>query len=265
MPAGRTSVSTGEPTSRPASSIDGEELTAKLEPFDSFWEAPENVEKGYRSFGTFYRHNYLRFMPQDRRARILVISCGPGYFVNLLREEGYTAVLGIDSFPDKVAHAARRGLNCRVARAFGFLAANREPWDAIVAEQELNHLTKDEILRFLRLCLDNLRDGGTLVVHAINGAHPIVGSESRWGNFEHYNAWTAYSLRQVMEHAGFREVRIFPLNLYVFYRNPLTYVALLWDALLRLFFRVSFKLVGKSNTLFSKKIGAVGRKPAGSG
>jgi hypothetical protein len=40
-------------------------------------------------------------------------------------------------------------------------------------------------------------------------------------------------------------------------------VAWAWDALLRLFFLVSFKMVGKSNTLFSKKIGAVGRKPAG--
>jgi 2-polyprenyl-3-methyl-5-hydroxy-6-metoxy-1,4-benzoquinol methylase len=237
-------------------------LTAKIEPFDSFWEAPEEIEKGYRSFSAFYRHNYLRYLPQDRKARILVISCGPGYFVNLLREQGYTDVLGIDSFPEKVEHAVRRKLNCRTARAFGFLTSNELPFDAIVAEQELNHLTKDEIIRFLRLCQDNLKPGGIVVVHAINGAHPIVGSESRWGNFDHYNAWTQYSLHQVLEYAGLREVRIFPLNLYVFYANPLNYVAWLWDTLLRLFFLISFKLVGKSNRLFSKKIGAVARKAA---
>jgi len=234
-------------------------LTAKMEPFDSFWEAPADIEKGYRTFAAFYRHNYLRHLPADRASRVLVISCGPGYFVNLLRQQGYTDVVGIDSFPDKVTHAVRHGLDCRVARAFGFLTAGG-PWDVIVAEQELNHLTKDEILGFLTLCREKLRDGGTLIVHAINGAHPIVGSESRWGNFDHYNAWTQYSLHQALEYTGYREIRIFPLNLYVFWTNPLNYVALAWDTLTRAFFLLSFRMVGKSNSLFSKKIGAVGRK-----
>src|SRR6266850_2556724 len=71
------------------------ELTAKIEPFDSFWEAPEDIEKGYASFYQFYRWNYLKYLPGDRHARILVISCGPGYFVNLLNKEGYRNVLGI--------------------------------------------------------------------------------------------------------------------------------------------------------------------------
>ena len=46
-------------------------LTAKMEQFDSFWEAPENVEKGYKTFGTFYRHNYLKHIPTDKAANIL--------------------------------------------------------------------------------------------------------------------------------------------------------------------------------------------------
>lgn len=244
---------------QPGTSLD-DALAAKIEPFDSFWEAPDDVEAGFNRFATFYRHNYLRYLPADRNSRILVISCGPGYFVSLLKNEGYTRVTGIDSFPEKVEYARKRGLDCRVARAFGFLAASTDAYDAIIAEQELNHLTKDEILRFLALCREKLAEGGTLLVHAINGAHPIVGSESRWGNFDHYNAWTHYSLQQVMEHGGFRDVEVFPLNLYVFYRNPLNYVALLWDAVTRGLFLFSFKMVGKGNKLFSKKIGAVGRK-----
>ena len=51
-----------------------EKLTAKMEAFDSFWEAPENIEKGYSSFGSFYRHNYLRHFPDNKDANILVIS-----------------------------------------------------------------------------------------------------------------------------------------------------------------------------------------------
>lgn len=241
--------------------IRDEDLTAKIEPFDSFWEAPEDIEKGYRSWGRFYEHNYLRYLPDARDARILAISCGPGYFVDLLVRKGYTNVIGIDSSPEKVEYAKRRGLDCRAARVFEFLRASPEPFDTIIAEQEINHLTKPEILAFLSTCYEKLTEGGILIVHSINGANPLTGSESRAGNYDHYNSFTEYSLKQVVEYAGFEEVRVFPLDLYVYWHNPLNYVAMLIAALNNLFFRFNFILVGKSARIFTKKIGAVGGKP----
>lgn len=237
-----------------------EELAARIEPFDSFWEAPSDIEKGYRTFGQFYEHNYLDRIPEDRDARILVISCGPGYFVNVLEGEGYRDVVGIDSNAKKVEYAQERGLNCRVARAFEFLAGNEEPFDLIFAEQELNHLTKTEILDFFRACRENLTPGGRLIVHSINGSNPLVGAESRAGNFDHYNSFTEYSLPQTLEHAGFRRVEPFPLNLYVFWTNPANYVALTISKALDLFFLFYYVLVGKSARIYTKKIAAVAEK-----
>jgi SAM-dependent methyltransferase len=234
-------------------------LTAKMEPFDSFWEGPANVEKGYYTFAQFYQNNYLRLLPSDRSARILAISCGPGYLVDLLTKKGFTNVLGIDSFPDKVEHARRRNLNCVVAEAFPFLYSAPSTFDAIVCEQEINHLTKEEILNFLQLCRHSLRTNGILIVHALNGANPITGAEALAQNFDHYNTFTEYTLRQVLDYAGFEDTRVFPLNLYVFYRNPLNYVLILLSALYTAFFRFSFMLYGKSNRLFAKKIAAVCR------
>lgn len=239
-----------------------DDLTARMEPFDSFWEGPEDVEAGYGRFGRFYRHNYLPHLPDDRDARILVVSCGPGYMVNLLAEEGYRHVTGIDSDPDKVEHGRRRGLDCREARVLAFLEGRRDEYDAIFAEQEINHLTKSEILHFLDACRRSLRSGGRLLVHSINGANPFTGSESRAGNFDHYNSFTEYSLRQALEHAGYEDVDVLPLNLYVFFHNPLNYVALAAEKLTHLFFRLNYLLVGKHATVFTKKIAAVGRKPA---
>lgn len=238
------------------------ELTGKIEPFDSFWEGPEDVEKGFRTFGQFYHVNYLKHLPTDRSASILCVSCGPGYFVHLLSEQGYANVLGIDSDPGKVDHARRKGLNCRVERAFQFLAARRSEFDAIVCEQELNHLTKTEMVGFLGLCRESLRPGGTLLVHGLNGANPITGAEARAQNFDHYNTFTEYSLRQVLEHAGLRDIRVFPLNPYVFYTNPANYVAMAVTGFLTWTFRFLFILYGKSNRIFTKKIGAVCRGPA---
>ena len=71
-------------------------LTARMESFDSFWEAPEDIEKGYNKFLQFYKHNYLKYIPANREINILIISCGPGYFANLLKKEGYENIFGID-------------------------------------------------------------------------------------------------------------------------------------------------------------------------
>jgi len=236
---------------------ESDKLTAKMEPFDSFWEAPSNIEKGYTSFGRFYRENYLPRVPLDKESRILVISCGPGYFVNLLKEEGYVDVLGIDSDPAKIALAKKKSLNCRADSVFAFLEGNECPFDFIFAEQELNHLTKDEMIAFLKLSRENLTQGGRIIVHSLNGANPITGSEALAQNFDHYNSLTEYSLKQVLHHSGFVNVCAFPLNLYVFYTNPLNYVAMFAHSINLLYFRFNFKIYGKANKIFTKKLAAV--------
>ncbi|MGE5176053.1 MAG: class I SAM-dependent methyltransferase [Hyphomicrobiales bacterium] len=233
------------------------DLTAQMEPFDSFWEAPEDIEKGYRTFGQFYRVNYLPHVPRDRATKTLVVSCGPGYFVDLLRREGYTDVLGIDSDAAKVALARAKGLNCRAERAFPALRAAPGTYGLIVCEQELNHLTKEEMIEFLRLCHASLKPGGTLIVHGLNGANPITGSEARAQNFDHYSTFTEYSLRQVLEYTDFHRIRVFPLDPYVFYGNPFNYVAMAVAGALTICFRACFILYGKANRIFTKKIGAV--------
>lgn len=246
---------------RATTGLDEPPLAAISEPFDSFWEGPEDVERGYATFHQFYRVNYLPHLPADRAARILVISCGPGYFVEMLRRHGYERVTGIDSDPAKVAHARHRDLDCRVARAFGFLAGGTDPFDVIVCEQELNHLTKAEMRAFLALTRERLAPGGRLVVHGLNGANPITGAEALAQNIDHFNTFTEYSLRQILDHAGFVKVNVFPLHLYVFYKNPMNYIA--WGAswLLSCVFKAGFILYGKSNRIFTKKIGAVCHKP----
>jgi len=238
-------------------------LTAQIEPFDSFWEGPENVEKGYKSFYRFYKDNYRKYLPADRSARVLVISCGPGYFVNLLVKEGYKNVQGIDSYEDKILHAKAHGLPCEQASAFDYLEDSTEPYDAIICEQELNHLTKDEIIEFLELCWSNLKPGAVLISHALNGANPITGSEALAQNFDHYNTFTEYTMRQILQHTNFEAIKVIPLNLYVFWTNPLNYALIVMSALYTLFFRISFIMYGKTNKLFTKKIAAIAYKPVG--
>jgi SAM-dependent methyltransferase len=172
-------------------------------------------------------------------------------------------VMGIDSAPEKIKHAVQKGLNCRVERAFEFLQKNKGSFDVIFCEQELNHLTKEEILNFLPLCRNALRENGTLIVHSLNGANPVTGAEALAQNFDHYNTFTEYTMRQVISYADFKDIRVIPLNLYVFYSNPLNYVLLVLSKMYDLFFTFSFMLYGKANRIWTKKIGAVAKKGDG--
>lgn len=232
-------------------------LSARLEPFDSYWQAPKDIEAGYSSFAAYYRANYLRHLPQDRATRILVISCGPGYLVNVLAGAGYRSVVGIDSDLAKVEHGRRRGLPCEAAEAFPYLERSRGEFDVIIPEQELNHLTHEETIEFLRLCHAALRPGGRVIVYAMNGANPFVGAENLAHNIDHFYIVTEYSLTQLLELGGFRDVRTFALRLYVFWKNPLNYVGLAVTAVLELLMRVIFLLYGKKVRVLSKKVAAV--------
>lgn len=236
-------------------------LSARLESFDSYWQTPEDVEAGYKSFFEYYRHNYLPLVPVDKQSRILVISCGPGYLVNVLQANGYQDVLGIDSDPDKVATAAAHGLNCRAEQAFPFLSHLRDEYDVIIPEQELNHLTTQETIDFLILCRQALKPGGLLIAYGLNGANPLVGSENLSHNIDHFNTFTEYSLMQVLELADFTEINVLPLKIYVFWKNPLNYVGLAITGFFELFFRIMFKLYGKNVKILTKKIAATCRKP----
>jgi 2-polyprenyl-3-methyl-5-hydroxy-6-metoxy-1,4-benzoquinol methylase len=235
-------------------------LSARLESFDSYWQAPDDIEKGYSSFYEYYRQNYLPHIPDDKTCKILVISCGPGYLVETLTKNGYSNVFGIDSDSTKVDHAKRHGLACITAEAFPFLKAKPNCYDIIIPEQELNHLTTSEQITFLELCHKSLRSGGTIVVYGLNGANPFVGAENLAHNIDHFNTFTEYSLQQILELAGFSDIRVFPLKIYVFWKNPLNYIGLFITGFFELIFRVMFKLYGKNVKILSKKVAATASK-----
>ncbi|MEO7773738.1 MAG: class I SAM-dependent methyltransferase [Steroidobacteraceae bacterium] len=250
------------PRAEPVALPPARKLSARLEPFDSYWQAPKDVEKGFSSFTAYYRANYLHRLPADRNVRILVVSCGPGYLVQALADAGYKNVIGIDSDPAKVAYALRRNLPCESANAFAYLESRSAQYDVIIPEQELNHLTIAETIEFLRLCYTALKPGGEVIVYAMNGANPLVGSENLSHNIDHFYNLTDYSLGQLLQIAGFTGYKPFALKLYVFWKNPMNYVGLAATGALELMMKIVFLMYGKKVKVLSKKVGGVATRPA---
>ena len=75
----------------------GYELAAQIEPFDSFWAGPQDIEKAYTRLYAFYPHNYVKHFPADRQARLLLTSCRPRHILHPLHRARYQHLFGLDS------------------------------------------------------------------------------------------------------------------------------------------------------------------------
>jgi SAM-dependent methyltransferase len=229
------------------------QLTARLSPFTTFCEGPEDMEKGFRLFPAFYRYNYLKLLPKEKDAPVLVLSSGPGYFQQFLRDLGYTNVKGIDTNAHFVDLARQRGLESECASSFDWLPDN-SGFAMIFGEQEVNHLTRDEFLRLLRLCRESLREGGRLVLNAANCSNPFIASEYPGNNLDHFLATAEGNLVQAFRHTGFVDIRPLPMHFYVLWKNPANYVAWGITSSLHLLLRVVFRLYGKTASIFTKRL-----------
>ena len=105
-----------------------------------------------------------------------------------------------------------------------------------------------------------MKPDGLLIVYGLNGANPIVGAENLAQNIDHFNTFTEHSLGQLLKLGGFDDIRVLPLKIYVFWKNPLNYVGLAVTGLLEFMFRLLFKLYGKDVNILSKKIAATCRR-----
>lgn len=237
-------------------------LTARAEPFDTYWQGSRNLPKDFRAFKQYYDANYLPRLSPDRDSRIVVTSCGPGYLVSALVAAGYHNVIGIDADPEKIKHALHRSLPCTVASAFEYLEAHPGCFDVIVPEQELNHLTLDETVEFLAVCRRALRPGGQLLAYAINGANPLVAPEHISHNIDHFYNVTEYSFTQLLQVAGFTQIQPFACQLYVFRKSPLNWAGWAVTTLLEWTMRLIYRLYGERVSILSKRIGAVAYAPA---
>ena len=237
-------------------------LKARLEPFRQLLASARQCRERLRQVlkPIIAPITYPTCRPRGQRGSSS-FPCGPGYLVNLLKKAGYTNVKGVDSDPAKIEYAKAKGLNCSVSLAFDCLLQETGLFDVIIPEQELNHLTLDEQIAFLELCRERLKPGGLLIVYGLNGANPLVGSENLAHNIDHFNTFTDYSLKQILELSGFSGIKTMPLKLYVFWKNPLNYVGLAVTSVLELFFRACFILYGKDVKVLSKKLAAVARAP----
>lgn len=175
--------------------------------------------KSFRHMVSLYRHNYSKFLPERREARILDIGCGLGQFLDFLGQSGYTNFLGVDISPEAVDFCREKGIEkVRLIDDLREFLAISGMYDLIVLNDVIEHFSQDEVLPILRKIYEKLNVDGTLIVKTGNLAS-LVGPRIRYCDFTHQSGFTEYSLAQLLKVAKFSDIIICP---FVFPKNRLT-------------------------------------------
>ena len=145
-------------------------------------------------------------MPQDKNARILDLGCGYGALLYWLRQAGYCSLEGIDRSPEQVQGAHNLGLDFVREGDLMDGLASRDSYSSnvVVAFDVVEHLTKEEALRFIDEVYRVLVTGGLFIMHTPNGEG--IFSATQYGDFTHELTLTRGSASQLLRCAGFSHV-----------------------------------------------------------
>lgn len=147
------------------------------------------------------------FLPPGRDAVWLDVPCGCGNFLYFLRSMGYHNVSGYDMDPEQVRLARLLDLPALERDAFVVLEDPSRSFDGIVSADFIEHLSRDQALRFIAGCRARLRPGGVLFLRTPCADGPL-GSHDVWNDLTHQWAATSNLMRGILEMFGFDRIMI---------------------------------------------------------
>lgn len=158
----------------------------------------------------FWNNYFGKFLPKDKRAKILDAGCGMGDLVLWLKDIGFTNVKGVDISSEQILTGKKIGItDIYEGDIFEEFSNNSNAYDVIFARDILEHFTKDEAVSFCKHVANSLTDKGMFIVQTAN-AENLLWGRLRYGDFTHEQAFTENSIRQLLMVAGFKDIIVFP-------------------------------------------------------
>lgn len=169
--------------------------------------APQHFdETGSARWGKAYDWYFRGWLPASKDARIVDLACGYGRLLHFFVSRGYQNVAGVDISPDQVGRAREIIPEVYEMNVLEFLEAHRGKHDLLTALDLIEHLNKDEALRFLDVCFAALKPGGRLILQTPNADSPF-GMASRYGDLTHEICFNVNSLTRLLALHGFTDIK----------------------------------------------------------
>jgi len=141
-------------------------------------------------------------------AKIYDFGCGSGSLLSVLKDAGFSNLLGMDLSGEQVKLAHALGVDCvKEQDALAFLKESSETYDLIFGMDIIEHFTKNELVELLTLIKTKLNPGGKAIFRTPNLDAPLTTVFAN-GDFTHENYMNASSAQQVCMACGFYSVQV---------------------------------------------------------
>jgi len=161
------------------------------------------TEEDYQRWAKAAKVRLRGWLPSNRNIPVLDMGCGPGYFLYMLEQLGYTDLTGVDLSPEQVALARKWCPRATIIHGDvrEVLAENPSRFGLISGFDFIEHFSKNELVPLLRLVAEALRPGGRVILQTPNAESPWVGTVA-YGDFTHEWFFTPGSLMDMLRQVG---------------------------------------------------------------
>lgn len=195
-------------------------------------QKPISIEKLGKNLPTY--KNYIdRFFPKNKEIKICDLGCGFGAFLNLMHNNGYKNIEGVDCSSEMINIANDLGINCIVkSDVITYLKSKEDSSiDLICAIDFFEHFGKEDLFVLVSEIFRVLKPNGFVITHQPNG-EGVFGAGILYGDFTHEIAFTRVSISQIFLSNKFSRIKSYedkPLvySLSSFFRR------ILWDFFVR--------------------------------
>lgn len=170
-----------------------------------------HTEADYRRWALAAESRFSGWLPADRSTPVLDIGCGPGNFLFLLDQLGYTDVTGVDLSPEQVALAQKWCPRAKVVQGDvrEKLAQNPKHFGLITGIDIVEHFNKAELLSLFTLMAQALRPEGRVILQTPNAESPWMGAVA-YADFTHEWFFTPRSLADMLRLVGLSQFEARP-------------------------------------------------------
>ena len=167
-----------------------------------------------RAARAYYRRNYGTLMSDLPQGRVLDLGCGLGDFLVFCGADLAREAVGADRDAENVAYCREQGLDARQETAAECLA-RPDLYAAIVMNDVIEHIAKPEIIPLVSLIRERLLPGGKAVLKTPNMANPLTAARTFHMDLTHEVGFTEDTMVYVLEQAGFADIQVLPVDIYV--------------------------------------------------